>query len=566
MITKKLIIIFLLIIAIIIILIIKNKSKKVEIEQFILDLNIEEENDYNNVISRYYYNNIDYVPIINRFGILETNNIDIQKDLILPNKNISFNNLNNNELNTNTLNTKNATINNINSTDNIVNTTNNYNKFTKLNTENINTNTITNSIDANIKNISILNNLNISNTNFENSTMYVDRLCFDNKCFDKSLFDDINKIDIIKQKYNSPLNQYMYLPNSRNTDGTIINNNNVIWKDIKNEITPNNNSDGKLKSINSTWIMDYNSYNWNGKCIYRTNTGTSIQNNGIGIEIIVPEHPNKSKGEDYTVLWVQTLGERWSTFRVYQFDTTTNRVVKHFHKHASGLNNLNKISPDGSTHSELWNAFEWTPVPIDLTGNNFRKIMISNYYSTDTWFSGFAFSTNPWNHYKCHALEIHWQIHKINPSLTTDTIVDIDNNNSYIRFDREDNQPIGIFVNGASAIFRIPFINNNKDKIFYIVETNRNYVTSVPKISIFKGASEVNLGNLYTTFDNPFSRHHNSKLYQRYLGVKIPKEHLPVVTQTYAQNNYFITLRLFTNSVGIDLKFSEVGTHDENPF
>jgi hypothetical protein len=79
MITKKLIIIFLLIIALIIILIVKHKNKKVEIENFILNLDIQEENDYDNIVSTYYNNNIDYVPIINKFGIIETNNVNLQQ-------------------------------------------------------------------------------------------------------------------------------------------------------------------------------------------------------------------------------------------------------------------------------------------------------------------------------------------------------------------------------------------------------------------------------------------------------------------------------------------------------
>ena len=66
-------------------------------------------------------------------------------------------------------------------------------------------------------------------------------------------------------------------------------------------------------------------------CIYKTTYYGNYSDNGQGIEIRVPEHPNKAKGEDYTVLWVQTLNDytnpfppalptilsnaRWSCFR-----------------------------------------------------------------------------------------------------------------------------------------------------------------------------------------------------------------------------------------------------------
>ncbi len=628
MITKKIIIIFLLIIALIIILIIKHKNtnintntnNKVEIliENFKLNLDIEEENDYENLINKYYNNNMEYTPIINNFGIIETNNIDIQNNLNLENINTNtyFNNLNTKTLNTDTFDTKNATISNINSSGNIQNTTDNYNKFTKLNTENSNTNSIINSNNTNIKNISILDNLNIANKNFTNSTMYVDSLCFDNKCFDKSIFDNINKIDIIKQQYSSPLNQYMYLPNSRNTNGSIINDKNLIWNNIKNEITPNNNSDGKLKSVNGTWALDYNTTLWKGKNIYKilypsitvqttrrvsiwfgldsTNVTTSTtkilyhQYDGSGIEVRVPEHPNKANGEDYTVLWVQTINGRWSCFRVYEYDINNNVVVKYFHKHISGFNNLNKISPDGSTHNDVWNEFEWTPVPINLTGNIQRKVMISIFFETDdatknqAWFSGIAFSTNPWNHYKCHALELHWQIHKLDAN--NNLIREIDNTYSYIKWwansdgDAWNNTRLAYFDGTASSLvstiastlgssevlvyFRIPFVNSGKDKIFYLVEHNSNYDTGTYEVSILYNNVYKSLGNFRTTFQNPFATHFNSKMYQRYYAVRIPKELLPPVD---SKNNNFINFRLslYKNE---SIYFTEVGTHDESPF
>jgi hypothetical protein len=49
--------------------------------------------------------------------------------------------------------------------------------------------------------------------------------------------------------------------------------------------------------------------------------------------------------------------------------------------------------------------FEWYPIPIKLDST--RKILINNPYSIvpginnlPTYFSAFAFSTNPWNHFK----------------------------------------------------------------------------------------------------------------------------------------------------------------------
>jgi hypothetical protein len=459
----------------------------------------------------------------------------------------------------------------------------------------------------NLRNISIDNNLNITNPNFTNSTLYIDTLCFDtNNCIDKSIFNNFNKINLNKEKYISDKYQYMYLPNNRAANGNIINNNNLIWNNIRNEISPDNNAEGKIKSINGTWHLDYNTNLWNAKNIYKivyprrtfnvqvpryglgirfittTETRTEIlyyQHDGSGIEVRVPEHPNKENGEDYTVLWVQTLNERWSCFRVYEYDINNNVVVKYFHKHISGFNNLNKISPDGSTHNDVWNTFEWTPVPINLSGNTLRKLMISIFYeqspsTIDSWFSGIAFSTNPWNHYKCSALELHWQIHKIDQA-TNNIIKDISNNYSYIKWwtnsngDAWNNTRLAYFDGTAPSFgpvivqFRIPFVYSGKDKIFYIIEHNTNLVPSVNEIRIFYNDTYRSLGNLSTAFKNPFATHYNSKIYQRYYAVRIPLYLLPKPDNR--QNNNFINLRLplFNKQ---QIFFTEIGTHDVSPF
>jgi hypothetical protein len=297
------------------------------------------------------------------------------------------------------------------------------------------------------------------------------------------------------------------------------------------------------------------------------------------MEIRVPEHPNKSKGEDYTVLWVQTLGERWTSFRVYEFDTAapataiqdkdTTYFKKYFHKHVGGWNNLNKISPNGAVHDEIWNL-EWTPVPIDLSGNIQRKLILGHMFKGigDGWISGIAFSTNPWNHYKCSIVEIFWEIHntpdyenlgtKFRDSPTMQW-------NIANEWHRWNNQQLSAFYANTISSIKIPFINNGKDKIFYIVEHNNDWGASNVNLRIKKFVNntwtEINLGNLYTTFNNPFATHFNSKMYQKYYGVRIPKEHLP---QKDSMGNDYLDLLITPSEQGLYVR--EVGTHDESPF
>jgi hypothetical protein len=110
-------------------------------------------------------------------------------------------------------------------------------------------------------------------------------------------------------------------------------------------------------------------------------------------------------------------------------------------------------------------------------------------------------------------------------------------------------------VTATAISFRIPFVNNNRDKIFYLVEANRNFQTSIINVSI----NNVIIGNLYTTFDNPFATHFNSSFENRYLGIIIPKVNLPL-----NDNFITITLNIPNNNDGVYVR--EIGTHNLNPF
>ncbi len=349
------------------------------------------------------------------------------------------------------------------------------------------------------------------------------KICFDNNsCLDKTA---VNSLLLIS----SPINDYMYLPNQCE-----------IWSDLKPRINK------EIIATNTTFDMGYDVNKWYGKNIYRTTTQAQRQSNGTGIEITVPNPPTGAN-YDYTILWVQTLNERWSDFKVYN-----NSPYKTFGKFTTGYRKLNNISPNGATHNEYWSLFEWQPVPIKL--NSDRKIMISNFRNgSPTWFSGFAFSTNPWNHCRLAAISIHWQTNK-------DPESDIDNTNAAITWNSENwnNDNLLQFNKNTQPSFQIPFVNSGKDKIFYVVEHNNSWGPSVIMVSVQKADNTYqDIGGLYTTFNNPFSRHFNSKIYQRYYGVIIPKNLLPT-------DKNFITIRVSMPD-GENLYVREVGTHDYNP-
>ena len=486
----------------------------------------------------------------------------------LTNIDLSGNNVNFNRINANNINMNNNFATNLNGNFNNINV-NNYKSNNIIGNTNISKNIISSEINSNYiygntGNFNAITSITtpiISNIIIDKSINT--EMCFSpNKCISK----DTN---ILLNRMTNPVNNYMYLPNS---PGKI--DNNIIWDNIRNEINPDNTSNGALKAINDTWDLTNNVTKWNNKYVYRTKNGDLYQNDGSGIEITIPP-PTSDMTEDFTVLWVQTLTNydinmlpRFNAFRVY--DYTNPSKINFFGKHVTGANYLSNINPDGSTSSLEFNKFSWWPVPIDMSGNTSRKLMISSFLnaindtSSDlaTVYSGFAFSTNPWNHCPVNAVSLHWNINTVDAN---DNVIIGKSSNSSILYKDDDwnGRHIAYFLESKTAGFRIPFVNSQKDKIFYIIEHNTDWSPSVSYLEIRnESGTWIKLGNFYTTFNNPFSKHINSKKNQRYYGIVIPKQYLPIKG---TKNDNFLRLNITIPS-GNNFIFSEVGTHDLSPF
>ena len=245
--------------------------------------------------------------------------------------------------------------------------------------------------------INNIKNNNISSESINSQLITSPKIISPQICFDKDSCLDKSAVSALLL-LSSPMNDYMYLPDQC-----------TIWSDLKPYINK------EIVPKGTTFDTGFDVNKWNGKQIYITTDYMQPQANGKGIEITVPMPPFGAN-YDYTVLWIQTLNDRFSDFKVYN-----NNPYKTFGKYSTGYRKLNNISPNGATHNENRELFEWYPVPIVL--NSDRKIMISNFRNdSGTWFSGFAFSTNPWNHCRISALSLHWQTNK-------DAEGDIDNTN-----------------------------------------------------------------------------------------------------------------------------------------
>ncbi len=373
----------------------------------------------------------------------------------------------------------------------------------------------------------------------------IDNKLSDNKIFENKLFQNRicdNKQHCLSFKkmllLTSPVNQYMYLPDQ-----------NIMWKNLREfkNTTPG------WTNIGADLNISYDSTLWNGKYIYQSNK-PSQQPMGTGMKITVPQFENSTdiSGLDFTVLWVQTLNDdaRWSSFRVYT-KNDDNDTYNSFGSYATGKRYLNNISPNGAIHNETYNLFEWYPVPIQL--NSSREVYLSNPFNEgNTWFSGLAFSTNPWNHCRISALTIHWNFNKEGNDLIT-PITSYPAQSNIVWGGGWNNDTYCQITTGSDGVFRIPFVNSGREKIFYLIEHNDVWNTNSRNVKV----NGIEIGSLYTSFDNPFSRHFNSKPYQRYLGVIIPKD----IINSIESNFMTITI-----SAPYAINIREVGTHDVNPF
>jgi hypothetical protein len=400
------------------------------------------------------------------------------------------------------------------------------------------------------------------------------------------------------------LNNYMYLPNKPNMFDQ-----NIIWEkleDYENKgfastLFESNNTDISKNTFTKKSILFENKINRTTYFLSPNN----YNNNKTAIEITVPPYKGNIGGVDFSVLWIRMNINEYNNIKVFRLnvDGETTTVFGRF---SIGYRNLTNISPDGSaSYSDIFDAWHPIPIRIDVT----RKILINNPYGTDVnkWnevigapnglniatggsgfsmsvtkpggmrpedssllehtlllsqlgISGIAFSTNPWNHYRIDAHTLFLNLNKDASYFEVkSTYHDVQNgDNISFRYRSLDGDNLTLLKTGKRT-FRIPFVNSRNDKIFYLIQWGAD--TGIIGLSLTitdtdTSNNEIFIGNLYSTLNNPFSKHFNSKKNGRYLGITIPKENfLPI-------NEDYITITISTST---NIWLREIGTHDEFP-
>jgi hypothetical protein len=254
--------------------------------------------------------------------------------------------------------------------------------------------------------------------------------------------------------------------------------------------------------------------------------GQKEEADGNGALVIVPE--------GYTTVWVRICGDRWNAIKAYNARENLGIWV-------GGFRGLNSYSPDGSmpdgtTPNSNMTLHQWMPIPVKQPG---QLILTSKKETNDIFYlSGLAFSRNPWAHAAQSAIAFHW-------TSNGGTAVGWGNDNVW------NNDQLGTVPAGGLALLKVPVVPSGRDKLLYIIEHNSNWVGA-----LFTGI-KVNgkpIERFLASYNNPFARHWNSKLNERYLAALVPaalvgdKRFLDVEIDMSKQDNVF--------------NFREMGTHD----
>jgi hypothetical protein len=281
---------------------------------------------------------------------------------------------------------------------------------------------------------------------------------------------------------------------------------------------------------------------WNGRAIINYGTGVNPDKNGMLVHVPA----------DAEVVWIRFLNDRWQVPKVTI--ASTNEKIGRF---ASGHRNIANYTPDGTMGNDgHWNFHVWMPIPLPRTSIG-DIIVTGSGGSADLWLSGIAFSKNPWKHAMNSALAYHWNINT--PGVADDQVLnDAAKNGIYWETHNWNNDQLVRIQNngpGGKAIFYVPVVPSGKDKLVYMVEHNNNWLgTGHTDLS----ANDKPIERFRSTYDNPFARNFNSKLYMRYIAAKIPAGYI-------SPTDKFVKITLNMTGTNHNIYIREMGTHDLFP-
>lgn len=279
---------------------------------------------------------------------------------------------------------------------------------------------------------------------------------------------------------------------------------------------------------------------WNGRPIICY--GNKVQADKNGMLVHVPA--------DAEVIWVRLLNDRWTVIKAQLAGSGLS-----LGRFAGGFRNLTNYTPDGTMGNDgFWNVHVWMPIPLPGRGVG-DVILTSAAPDSDFWVSGIGFSKNPWKHAMNSAVAYHWNL---NTPGVADGAINNDANSTGIAWETNNwnnDQLMRVQNNKGIAVFYVPVVPSGNDKLIYAMEHNSNWVGTG---HVDLKANDQPIERFRTTYNNPFQRNFNGKIYSRYIAARVP-------ANLIKPSDKFIKLTINMQPTNHNLYLREIGSHDVYP-
>jgi hypothetical protein len=256
-------------------------------------------------------------------------------------------------------------------------------------------------------------------------------------------------------------------------------------------------------------------------------------------------------------VWIRVCGERWNAVHAYVPDSN-NAVATDLGVWLGGYRGANSYCPDGSLDDGAYYEFEVKdssscPASFEKSGNIYHQwlpIYVGNVASValvstklqsgpasngDLYLSGLAFTTNPWTH-------------AVQSAMAFGSGLNGGDRVQYYGWFKSDID-CSVAPQSTSRL-RVPFVKSGRDKLLYVVARDSTD-NSLSHDGVLVNGTKV--GRLRASFDNPFARHWNSKVSERYVAVIVPDDLVPA--------SGFQDVQIDMTHQSGSFYFREVGTH-----